>query len=45
MKAILFAFITATLFYSAIQTDLVKTASVYQRDSIDLLDPSRPKLA
>jgi hypothetical protein len=45
MKVILLALVTATIFYSAIQADKVKTASRFQNDSIDLLDPSFPKLA
>lgn len=45
MKTILFALITATLFYSAIRVDLIKTTSVYQGNVIDQLDPSWPKLA
>ncbi|MBC7713874.1 MAG: hypothetical protein H7177_11075 [Rhizobacter sp.] len=45
MKAILFTIITVTIFYSAIQTDKIKTVEIYQGNAIDQLDPSWPKMA
>lgn len=43
---ILLLFLTIAMLYSAAQTPLrAKTALIYQGNAIDVLDPSRPRIA
>lgn len=45
MKVFILSFITVAILTMAFQTDEILTASVYQGNVIDQLDPSWPKLA